>query len=171
MLDQNQTPLLDALKNYTQHKHTPFYTPGHKRGQGISQQLADVFGQTVFSADLPELTELDNLFAPQSTIESAQNLAAEAFGANHTWFLVNGSTCGIEAAILATCGEGDKIILPRNIHSCVISGLILSGAIPIFIHPEYDPVSDITHSITPTTLEAALQKHPDAKAVMIVYPT
>ncbi|MEM7552702.1 MAG: aminotransferase class I/II-fold pyridoxal phosphate-dependent enzyme [Cyanobacteria bacterium P01_A01_bin.84] len=171
MLDQNQTPLLDALKIYIQHPHAPFYTPGHKQGKGISPKLIEVFGHTIFGADLSELTELDNLFAPQGVIDLAQNLAAEAFGANHTRFLVNGSTCGIEAGILATCGEGDKIILPRNIHSSAISGLIISGAIPIFINPEYDPISDIAHSITPRTLEAALRKHPDVKAVMIVYPT
>ncbi len=81
------------------------------------------------------------------------------------------STCGIEAAILTSCNDGDKIILPRNVHSSVISGLILSGAIPIFINPEYDANLEIAHSITVESLEKALEKHPDAKAVMMVYPT
>ncbi|GAB1544583.1 aminotransferase class I/II-fold pyridoxal phosphate-dependent enzyme [Scytonema sp. NUACC21] len=171
MLTQNQTPLLDTLKACAKRPHAPFYTPGHKRGQGISQSLADVFGESVFRADLPELTELDNLFAPSGVIAQAQQLAAEAFGASQTWFLVNGSTCGIEAAILATCGTGDKIILPRNVHSSAIAGLILSGAIPIFIYPEYDSILDIAHSITPSTVQAALEQHPDAKAVLMVYPT
>ncbi len=171
MLNQNQTPLLDTLKACAEHPHAPFYTPGHKRGQGISQSLADLFGFAVFRADLPELAELDNLFAPSACIQEAQQLAAEAFGAQRTWFLVNGSTCGVEAAILATCSTGDKIILPRNVHSSAIAGLILSGAMPIFVNPEYDPVLDIAHSITPSNLQAALEQHPDAKAVMIVYPT
>lgn len=133
--------------------------------------MADLLGKAVFRADLTELADLDNLFAPQGVIQEAQQLAAEAFGASQTWFLVNGSTCGIEAAILATCGTGDKIILPRNVHSSAIAGLILSGAIPIFLNPEYDPVLDIAHSITPNALESALQQHPDAKAVLTVYPT
>ncbi|MFH7029149.1 MAG: aminotransferase class I/II-fold pyridoxal phosphate-dependent enzyme [Heteroscytonema crispum UTEX LB 1556] len=171
MLNQNHTPLLDTLKTCSDRLHTPFYTPGHKRGAGISPPLAEYFGKAVFRADLPELTQLDNLFAPSGVIQQAQQLAAETFGAAQTWFLVNGSTCGIEAAILATCGMGDKIILPRNVHSSAIAGLILSGAMPIFINPEYDPVLDIAHSITPSALAAALQNHPDAKAVMIVYPT
>ncbi|MDH6100607.1 aminotransferase class I/II-fold pyridoxal phosphate-dependent enzyme [Anabaenopsis sp. FSS-46] len=171
MQNQHQTPLLDALKAYTTHAHAPFYTPGHKQGMGISQPLANLLGTKVFQADLTELADLDNLFAPQGVIQAAQALAAEAFGASQTWFLVNGSTCGIEAAILATCSPGDKIILPRNVHSSAISGLILSGAIPIFVNPEYDPVSDIAHSITPASVEAALQKHPEAKAVLVVYPT
>lgn len=171
MLNQNQTPLLDALKANAARPHAPFYTPGHKLGEGISQPLADLLGKAVFRADLTELADLDNLFAPQGVIQEAQQLAAEAFGASQTWFLVNGSTCGIEAAILATCGMGDKIILPRNVHSSAIAGLILSGAIPIFLNPEYDPVLDIAHSITPNAVQSALQQHPDAKAVLTVYPT
>ncbi|MBG1263211.1 aminotransferase class I/II-fold pyridoxal phosphate-dependent enzyme [Nostoc commune] len=171
MLNQNKTPLLDALKANTARPHAPFYTPGHKQGEGISQPLADLLGKAVFRADLTELADLDNLFAPQGVIQEAQQLAAAAFGASQTWFLVNGSTCGIEAAILATCGTGDKIILPRNVHSSAIAGLILSGAIPIFLNPEYDPVLDIAHSITPNAVESALQQHPDAKAVLTVYPT
>jgi arginine decarboxylase len=171
MLNQNQTPLLDALKACANHPHAPFYTPGHKRGAGIAQPLADLLGTKIFRADLTELADLDNLFAPQGVIQEAQQLAADLFGASQTWFLVNGSTCGIEAAILATCGMGDKIILPRNVHSSAIAGLILSGAIPIFLNPEYDPVLDIAHSITPNTVQSALQQHPDAKAVLTVYPT
>lgn len=171
MLNQNKTPLLDALKVNAARPHTPFYTPGHKQGEGISQPLADLLGKAVFRADLTELSDLDNLFAPQGVIQEAQQLAAEAFGALQTWFLVNGSTCGIEAAILATCGTGDKIILPRNVHSSAIAGLILSGAIPIFLNPEYDPLLDIAHSSTPNAVQSALQQHPDAKAVLVVYPT
>ncbi|WP_293125212.1 aminotransferase class I/II-fold pyridoxal phosphate-dependent enzyme [Microcoleus sp. bin38.metabat.b11b12b14.051] len=168
---QQQTPLLDALRDRTNHHHAPFYAPGHKRGQGISQQLVDLFGAAVFRSDLPELPELDNLFNPEGAIAQAQELAAQAFGADSTRFLANGSTCGIIAAIVATCGTGDKIILPRNIHSSAISGLILSGAMPIFVDPEYDRTWDIANSITPEATAAALEQHPDAKAVMVVYPT
>ncbi len=168
---QASTPLLDALWECAKKNHAPFYTPGHKRGKGISQRLADCFGADVFRADLPELPQLDNLYAPQAVIQEAQQLAAHAFGAEKTWFLVNGSTCGVEAAILATCGAGDKIILPRNVHYSAISGLILSGAIPIFVYPEYDCSLDIAHSITPSGVAVALEQHPDAKAVMMVYPT
>ncbi|MDV2995429.1 MAG: Arginine decarboxylase [Chroococcidiopsis sp. SAG 2025] len=172
IISQAKTPILEALwQCATRINHAPFYTPGHKRGEGITQQLVNYFGKAIFSADLPELPELDNLFAPQGIIQEAQELAAVAFGAEKTWFLVNGSTCGVEAAILATCGVGDKIILPRNVHNSAIAGLILSGAVPIFIAPAYDPVLDIAHSITPEAVAAALAEHPDAKAVLMIYPT
>ncbi|MGL5062533.1 MAG: aminotransferase class I/II-fold pyridoxal phosphate-dependent enzyme, partial [Microcoleus sp.] len=168
---QLKTPLLDALQNCANRSNSPFYAPGHKRGRGIPQSLVELWGAQVFRSDLPELPELDNLFNPEAAIAQAQQLAAAAFGADRTWFLANGSTCGIIAAILAVCHPGDKIILPRNIHQSAISGLILSGAIPIWIEPEYDRDWDIAHCITPESVAAALQQHPDAKAVMVVYPT
>ena len=168
---QIATPLLDALRACAQRFNAPFYTPGHKRGQGTPKILADLLGSQMGRSDLPELPELDNLFAPQGAIKAAQALAAEAFGAEQTWFLVNGSTCGVIAAILATCEAGDKIILPRNVHQSVISGLILSGAVPIFVNPEYDADRDLAYSITPQAVEEALRLHPDSRAVMMVYPT
>jgi arginine/lysine/ornithine decarboxylase len=170
-LSQSQIPLLDCLKTLSQQRNAAFYAPGHKKGQGISDNLANLLGDLVFKADLPELPELDNLFAPEGVIKQAQKLAAELFGAEQTWFLVNGSTCGMIAAILATCGTGEKIILPRNIHQSAIAGLVLSGAIPIFINPEYDNQQDLAYSITPQDLEKTLQQHPDTKAVMVLYPT
>ena len=133
--------------------------------------LTTSWGGAVFGWDLPELPGLDNLACPTEVIQTAQELAAVAFGAEQTWFLVNGSTAGVIAAILATCGEGEKIILPRNIHSSAIAGIIHAGAVPIFINPEYDRELDLAHSITPAAVKFALEQHPDTKAVMLVYPT
>jgi len=164
-------PLLEALRVQAHRPHAPFYTPGHKRGRGIAPSLADLLGSAVFQADLPELPNLDNLFAPEGVIGQAQALAAEAFGADRTWFLANGSTCGIEAAILTTCRPGEKIVLPRNAHRSAIAALVLSGAIPVFVEPDYDPQLGIAHGITPAAIACALRQHPDAKAVMVVYPT
>ncbi|MBW4420135.1 MAG: aminotransferase class I/II-fold pyridoxal phosphate-dependent enzyme [Myxacorys californica WJT36-NPBG1] len=164
-------PLLEALTACSLKSHASFYAPGHKRGVGSAIALTHLLGSQVFQADLPELPELDNLFAPQGVIAEAQALAAQTFGADRTWFLANGSTCGIMAAILATCAPGEKIILPRNAHQSAIAALILSGAIPVFIHPEYDPILDLAHSITPETVATALVQHPDAKAVLMIYPT
>jgi arginine decarboxylase len=170
-LNQHQTPILDALQVWVDKSHAPFYTPGHKRGVGMNQALKDRWGADIFAWDLPELPGLDNLQAPAGIIQTAQELAAEVFGAQQTWFLVNGSTAGVIAAILATCGEGEKIILPRNIHSSAIAGIIHAGAIPIFIAPAYDAHLDLAHSITPAAVKFALEQHPDAQAVMLVYPT
>jgi len=170
-VDQQALPLLEALQQCAQRPHAPFYTPGHKRGQGIPQPMRDLLGDRPFLADLPELPELDNLFAPEGAILQAQALAADLFGASQTWFLANGSTCGIEAAVLSTCGPGDSLILPRNCHQAAIAALILSGATPVFLPPDYDAKWGIAHSVSPAVVAAALAQHPNAKAVMLVYPT
>lgn len=170
-LDQQALPLLEALQACAQRPHAPFYTPGHKRGQGIPRPMRELLGDRPFLADLPELPELDNLFAPEGPILQAQALAADLFGAGQTWFLANGSTCGIEAAVLATCGPGDLLILPRNCHQAAIAALILSGATPVFVQPEYDAEWGIAHGVSPASVAAALAQHPNAKAVMLVHPT
>lgn len=171
MQANDRFPLLEMLASCAQSQNAAFHTPGHKRGQGSFAAFRELIGDRALRADLPELPELDNLFAPQGAIDEAQKLAAETFGAEQTWFLVNGSTCGIIAAILATCNPGDKILLPRNVHQSAISGLILSGAVPVFLPPEYDPILDIAHSATPETVKTALEQHPDAKAVLVIHPT
>jgi arginine/lysine/ornithine decarboxylase len=130
-----------------------------------------LLGDRVGWADLPELPELDNLFAPGGVIQQAQILAAETFGAEQTWFLANGSTSGVMAAMLATCNPGDPVILPRNVHQSVISGLVLTGAMPIFIEPEADPQLDLAHCVAPSAIAQALIDHPNARAVLIVSPT
>lgn len=168
---QEKTPLITQLQALALQENSPFYTPGHKKGSGISQPLKQLMGEAVFRADLPELPELDNLFAPEGVIKEAQTLAADAFGAKQTWFLTNGSTSGIIASILATCGEGDKIILPRNIHQSAIFGLILSGATPIFLNPEYNSDFDLCYTISPRQITDALETHDNVKAIMVVSPT
>jgi arginine decarboxylase len=169
--DHTATPLLTALQTGADRDDAAFHTPGHKRGQGTSPTFRALIGDRALRADLPELPELDNLFAPQGVIQQAQELAADAFGADRTWFLANGSTAGVIAAILATCNPGDTIIIPRNVHQSVISGLILGGTNPLFVMPEYDADWDIAHGVTAAAIDHALQQHPQAKAVLIVSPT
>lgn len=164
------TPLLDALVSASLRHHAPFYTPGHKRGQGLPQRFIQQLGSYPFQADLPELPGLDNLFAPEGVIDAAQALAAEAFGATETWFLANGSTCGIQAALMAVGGEGDTVILPRNAHRCAIAGLILSGATPWFVTPEMDPQWHIPTGVPTSAIAQALQQV-SASAVLLVSPT
>lgn len=169
--DRTGAPLFDTLKSCARRSHAAFYAPGHKRGQGIPQEFIEWLGRSIFAADLPELPELDDLAAPSGVIRDAQALAAQTFGADRSWFLINGSTAGIIASILATCNPGDKIVLPRNVHKSAISGLILSGTLPIFVRPAGDRSWDMALGISPAAVAATLDAHPDAKAVMLVSPT
>jgi arginine decarboxylase len=167
---QSETPLLKALQGYIQTPSATFHTPGHNRGRKIPERIETLLGVLPYQADLPDLPGL-NLFEADGAIALAQALAAQLFGAEHTWFLVNGSTVGIIASILATCNTGDKIILPRNVHQSVISGLILSGAHPVFVNPDYNPAWDLAYCMTPASVAEALLKYPEARAVLMVSPT
>jgi arginine decarboxylase len=168
---QSKTPLFDRLQASAHSGNIPFHTPGHHKGQGIDLSLKVAWGEAVFQSDLPELPELDNLFAPEGVIAEAQELAAEAWGSDRTFFLTNGSTAGVIAAILAVCNPGDEVLIPRNVHRSIISGLILSGASPIFVMPEVDLDLGIAHGVTAETIESHLIHNPQIKAVLIINPT
>jgi len=165
-------PLLAQLLRSSQRSTSAFHTPGHKQGQGILSELREAWGSQIFRGDLPELPELDNLLAPEGVLAEAQACAAETFKADRTWFLVNGSTVGVMAALIAVGGGSQThIILPRNVHRSAITGLILSGAIPIFVTPPYDRCWDLVGTVTPDLIQQALEQYPKAQAVFIVSPT
>ncbi len=117
----------------------------------------------------PGLGSLDG--GPNSALAAAQVLAADAWGADRSWFLHNGSTAGNQIMLMATCHPGDVVLTSRNTHKSIVSGLVVSGARPVYIRPELDPESHIAHGVTPEQIEEALDHHPEAKAVLIVSPT
>jgi len=164
LLNQSSAPLLEALWAFLRDDHVPFYLPGHKRGQSIDRDLQALLGENLFRLDLPELPGLDR------EISDAEELAAIAYGVDRTWFLVNGSTCGIAASVLAVCQLGDKILLGRNCHKSAIAALVLSGAVPVYLPTEFNPRFELDCGVTPATLQETLIAHPDAKAVMLVSP-
>jgi arginine/lysine/ornithine decarboxylase len=129
------------------------------------------WGEHLFRSDLPELPGLDNLQMPKGVIAEAEALAAKTFGAQQTWFLVNGSTVGVLASILATCDPGDKLLLPRTVHQSAIAACVLSGAVPIFLMPAYDAELDVVGTPTLDAIEQALFEHPDVRAIFLVSPT
>jgi len=120
--------------------------------------------------DVTELPGLDDLHAPEGAIKEAQHLAARAFGADETFFIVNGSTCAIQSAILAVSGPGCKIAVSRDVHKAVIGGLILAGAYPVYIDVEVDKEFQIPLGPTPDSLKHVLDKHPDVRAVVFTNP-
>ncbi|MFC4404712.1 aminotransferase class I/II-fold pyridoxal phosphate-dependent enzyme [Gracilibacillus xinjiangensis] len=171
MYTQNDTPLFSGLKNHIDSKPTMFHIPGHKQGKGMDPEFRDFIGENALAIDLINIEPLDDLHHPQKMIKHAQELAAEAFGADFTYFSVQGTSGAIITMIMSVCQPGDKIIVPRNIHKSVSSAIIFSGAIPIFIHPEIDHKLGISHGITPYAVEKALAANPDAKAVFVINPT
>jgi arginine decarboxylase len=170
-LSQNQTPLFSGLLEHAKKNPIQFHIPGHKKGAGMDPEFRNFIGDNALSIDLINIGPLDDLHQPKGIIKQAQDLAAEAFGADRTFFSVQGTSGAIIAMIMTVCGPEDKIIVPRNVHKSIMSAIVFSGAIPVFIQPEIDKELGISHGITPDAVERALQQHPDAKAVLVINPT
>jgi arginine decarboxylase len=167
---QDKLPLFNTLVDYAKQDVIPFDVPGHKMGASMNP-LKKVLGEMALRMDVNSMKELDLLSHPQSVIKEAQALAAEAFRADHAYFLVNGTTVGIQAMIMAVCKPNETILVPRNGHKSVMGGIILSGAKPVFIQPEVDYHFGITHGVSVSNVEKAIETHPEAKALLITYPT
>jgi lysine decarboxylase len=170
-LSQLETPLFTGLLNHAKKNPIQFHIPGHKKGAGIDPEFRNFVGENALSIDLINIGPLDDLHAPKGIIKEAQDLAAEAFGADHTFFSVQGTSGAIMTMVMAVCGPGDKIIVPRNVHKSVMSAIVFSGATPIFIHPDVDENLGISHGITTDSVARALKQHPDAKGVLVINPT
>ncbi|XP_031273373.1 uncharacterized protein LOC116131844 isoform X2 [Pistacia vera] len=168
-------PLVSALKASAKQDVASFHFPGHNRGRAAPPSLTQLIGVRPFIHDLPELPELDNLFSPDGPILEAQKQAASLFGASETWFLVGGTTCGIQAAVMATCSPGEYLILPRNSHVSAISAMVLSDTIPKYIIPEYSSDWDIAGGVIPSQVEKAIKElkkeGQKASAVFVTSPT
>lgn len=171
MYSQFDTPLFSALVDHAKKNPIQFHIPGHKKGNGMDPDFRDFVGENALSIDLINIAPLDDLHHPKGIINDAQALAAEAFGADYTFFSVQGTSGAIMAMVMSVCEPGDKIIVPRNVHKSIMSGIIFSGATPIFIQPEVDPDLGISHGVTPEAVEKALSLHSDAKAVLVINPT
>lgn len=168
---QQLTPLFTTLKEHAKRNPIQFHIPGHKKGQGMDPEFRDFIGPNALSIDLINIAPLDDLHHPKGAIREAQQLAAEAFGADYTFFSVQGTSGAIMTMILSVVSPGDKIIVPRNAHKSIMSALILAGAIPIFVHPVMDHRLGIAHGVTANEIEKTLDAHPDTKAVVVINPT
>lgn len=172
-LDQRCTPYFDVLQDYVTSGTIPFHTPGHKQGMGMHKRLRDFVGDNVLAIDLTQVGDLDDLNAPEpgGPIEHAHALAAQAWGADTSWFLVNGSTAGNQAMLMTALRPGNTVLLPRNSHKSATSALIMSAARPVYMQPEVDQELHLDHCVTPETVRRTLAAHPEAKAVFITSPT
>jgi len=170
-LDQNQTPLFDALMKYVENETIPFHVPGHKKGVGADEEYKAFIGENPFKIDVTVFKSVDSLHHPTGAIKKAQELAADAYGADAAFFSIHGTSGAIQAMIMSVVTSGDQIIIPRNVHKSVTAGIILSGASPVYMQPELDKKVGIAHGVTAETVENTLKENPNAKAVLIINPT
>lgn len=149
----------------------PFHVPGHKKGHGVDAEFKNFIGDNPFKIDVTVFKLVDSLHHPTGPIKEAQALAADAYGSDATFFSIHGTSGAIQAMIMSVVSAGDTIIVPRNVHKSVTAGIILSGAVPVYMQPELDKNLGIANGVLPETVEQTLRENPHAKAVLIINPT
>ena len=169
-MNQRKAPIYEALMRLKSMRIVPFDVPGHKRGRG-NEELSEFLGSKCLEVDVNSMKPLDNLCHPTSVIKEAEELAAEAFGASHAFFMVGGTTSAVQSMILSAVKSGDEIILPRNVHRSVINALVLCGAVPVYVNPETNERLGISLGMKVSEVERAISEHPNAKAVVVNNPT
>ena len=161
--DHTRTPLIEAIEKHRSVKPISFHVPGHKNGLLMGNQ-------PFYQSDLTELNGLDDLHDPHEAICEAEGLLKDLYGSMKSYFLVNGSTVGNLAAILASCDPGDQVFVQRNCHKSVLNGIKLVKAVPIFIETEWND-EGIALGIRFDAVKEALKAFPHVKACVLTYPT
>lgn len=169
--EQPRTPYLDAVSAYAFRGAGRWHVPGHKGGPGADPGLRHAIGDRALLADVPQDIRGIDVGPAPTPYEQAEALAAEAHGAQRTWFLTNGATQGNHALTLALAPLGAPVVVQRNAHASVVDGLVLSGGVPTFVAPEYDEPLGMAHGVTPEGLRDALARTSGARAAFIVSPT
>ncbi|THA76185.1 ornithine decarboxylase [Streptomyces sp. A0592] len=170
-MDQSKAPVLEALDAYHADGQTPFTPPGHKQGRGADPRVRAVLGDSVFRSDVLATSGLDTRTSSHAVVEEAQALMAEAVGADHAFFSTCGSSLSVKSAMLSVAGPDQKLLVGRDAHKAVVSGLILSGIRPVWVDPQWDAERHLAHPPSAEAFEAAFAEHPDARGALVTTPT
>jgi arginine/lysine/ornithine decarboxylase len=170
-MDHSQAPVLEAVAAYHAEGQLPFTPPGHKQGRGADPRLRAVLGEEIFRADLLATGGLDDRTSSGHVLLRAEALMADAVRADHTFFSTCGSSLSVKAAMLAAAGPHEKLVVSRDAHKSVVSGLILAGIRPVWVEPQWDPGLHLAHPPSPASYEAAFEEHPDARGALVTSPT
>lgn len=170
-MDQSEAPVLDALAAYQAAGQLGFCPPGHKQGRGVDRRTAEVMGESVFRADVLATGGLDSRLDTGKVLRRAEDLMAEAVHADYTFFSTCGSSLSVKAAMLAVAGPGEKLLIGRDAHKSVISGLVLAGIEPVWVDPSWDAERHLAHPPGPESFAEAFEQHPDARGALVTSPT
>ena len=170
MINHKKMPLIEALESYYKENVIPFDVPGHKHGKGL-KEYDEFLRKYGMELDVNSMKSLDIISNPKSVIKEAEDLLADAYGADYSFFMIGGTTSAVQAMIMSCVNPGEKIIIPRNAHKSAINGLILSGAIPVYIQPEIDEKIGIAMGMSIDNIKEAIKNNPDAKAIFVINPT
>lgn len=171
-MDQTKAPLIDALADYHDKGRYGFTPPSHRQGRGTDQSVLDVLGDQPFRDDVLLSPGLDDRLARNGYLSEAEELMADAVGAEDAFFSTCGSSLSVKAAMLAVAGDSPGgLLLGRDSHKSIVAGLIFSSVVPRWISPQWDRQHMLSHPPSPEQVEHAFQVNPDAAGVLIVSPT
>lgn len=163
--------ILNQLGEIVNNNLVSFHVPGHKLGKIYDRLGYSNILESLYKMDTTEILGTDNLHSPEGIIKESQERAARVFKSKNTYYLVNGSTCGIQASIMSVCSPKDKIIVNRDCHQSVINTLILGDIEPAYIYPQIDTKTNILMGIKNEDAIDTINKNLDAKAILLTYPT
>jgi arginine decarboxylase len=170
--EPDAAPIGEAIGRFYADNRLAFGIPAHRGGTGdVRPDAAHWAGEQAFNTDIGMNNGVDTRHQSWQVEPTAMELFAKAVGADQTLFSTNGSTENVHVAMMAAVRPGEKLVLARNGHKSAFSGLVLSGAQPVYVDPVYDAKWQVAHGVDPAELERVLDEHPDAKAVMMFTPT
>ncbi|MFP3421372.1 aminotransferase class I/II-fold pyridoxal phosphate-dependent enzyme [Bacillus sp. SIMBA_154] len=164
-----KTPLYTALSQHAEKKPYSFHVPGHHNGDVFFDEARSYYA-SILQLDVTELEGLDDLHHPTGVIQEAEDLLAKLYGAKQSFFLVNGTTVGNLAMVMAACRTEDEIFVQRNCHKSVFHAIELAGATPIMLDTEIDSCLHVPTHVTDETVKKAIAKHPNCRAIVLTYP-
>ncbi|OLP63218.1 Arginine decarboxylase [Bacillus pumilus] len=164
-----KTPLYTALSQHAEKKPYSFHVPGHHNGDVFFDEARSYYAP-LLQLDVTELDGLDDLHHPTGVIQEAEDLLAKLYGADQSFFLVNGTTVGNLAMVMASCGAGDEVFIQRHCHKSVFHAVELAGATPILLETEVDQQLQVPTHVTNETVKQAIAQHPHCRAIVLTYP-
>src|SRR4051794_19241684 len=171
-MDQSKAPLLEALADYHRSERYGFSPPGHRQGRGTDERALAVLGKDPFRDDVVANGGLDDRMSRGGYLSDAEDLMAEAVGAESAFFSTCGSSLSVKAAMMAVAGEAEGgLLVGRDSHKSVVSGLVLAGVQPHWITPRWDAERHFSHPPSPEQVRETWEKHPDAAGAFGVSPS
>jgi arginine decarboxylase len=170
-MDHSRVPVIEALQAFRERGDDVYGPPGHKQGRGVDPRVLEVVGADVFASDVLTLNGLDDRRESQGVTSQAEELMADAVDADTAFFSTCGSSLSVKTAIMSVAGPGEKLLISRNAHKSVMAGVIVSGIVPIWVHPHFDEDLQLAHPPEPDDVRQALATNPDAKGMLLITPT
>jgi arginine decarboxylase len=170
-MDHQRAPVLEAIAEHRRLDRYGLTPPAHRQGRGVDPRVLEVLGLQAFQSDLLASSGMDDRSSSRGILQEAQELLADAVGADRTFFSTCGSSLSVKASMLAVAGGDGDILIGRDAHKSVTAGIVLSGLRPRWISPRWDGELHLAHPPAPEDVEAMWERWPDARACLITSPT